>query len=369
MSQQIKEIGKYNLNNFRSEVVNMKAIKVFAPGDVRMIETAKPIVGPKDILARVVYSGICGTDLSIISGDMSLVRDGSIKYPVRIGHEWSGIVENVGIEVKGFKPGDHVVSDTAVTCGVCENCLRGEYNSCSNIRSLGTINSWDGSFAEYMIMPHRHMHKLPENVNLDEAALIEPATIAYAGVCHACISPDSSVLVVGTGAIGLSAVTLAKNLGAGKVVVSGRKRSKLLVGKAMGADAAIETTSKDLEEAVLEATGGKGVNTVIETSGNIITINQCINVLQKKGTLMLIGFYEAMLDSFNIDRFVTNQLVVKGIMGEFGLTQKIIDIMAEDRLNLKPLITHRYKFDEAVNVMKNASELNANKIKILVEMN
>jgi len=347
---------------------SMKAIIVASPGDLRMIETEKPKVGPKDVLARVVYSGICGTDLAIFSGDISLVRDGLIKYPIRIGHEWSGIVEEVGTEVSKFKPGDRVVSDTGVTCGQCEHCLSGNIELCENIKSVGTMNCWDGSFAEYMIVPDRHMHKLPDSVSLDEAALIEPATISFGGIKQIRITPTDSVLVIGTGSIGLAAVALAKHMGASKVLLSGRKPYKLDIGKEMGADAVVNIEKEDLRDFVMKNTKGKGVDAVIETSGNIDTVNQCLYVVKPRASIALIGFYESTLNGFEIDKFVTNQLQMKGIMGEFGLVQEVIGLMSSGILNLKPLITHRFKFDEAIEAMKTANEKNDTKIKMLVEM-
>jgi 2-desacetyl-2-hydroxyethyl bacteriochlorophyllide A dehydrogenase len=346
----------------------MKAIVIESPGSIRMIETARPSVGPGDVLTRVAWSGICGTDLAILSGDMSLVREGLITYPVRIGHEWSGIVEQVGKEVKGFKPGDRVVSDTAVTCGACEHCLRGELGKCQKCRSLGTVNHWPGSFAEYMLIPERHMHALADSIDLDEAALIEPATIALSGVQKIGITPFTSVLIVGTGAIGLAALALVKSKGAGRVLLSGRKPRKLAVGKAMGADAVVDVTKEDLAGFVMENTAGKGVDAVLETSGNIETISQCLNVVAHRGTIALIGFFETTLNGFNIDTLVFKEVQMRGIMGEFGLAEQVIDIMARQKMSLKPLITHRIPFDKAIEAMKTANEKNETRIKMLVEM-
>ena len=346
----------------------MKALIVAAPGDIRMIETEKPNVGAKDVLAKVMYAGICGTDLAILSGDMSFVRDGLIKYPIRIGHEWSGIVEEVGEEVIGFKPGDRVVSDSGVTCGKCEHCLSSNFKLCENIRSVGTINCWDGSFSEYMIMPYWHMHKLPNNISMEEAALIEPTSIALSGVKQSNISSESRVLVVGTGPIGIAAVSLAKNAGAAKVLLSGRKKFKLDVGKTVGADAVVNVTKEDLRDFIMKNTEDKGVDVIIETSGNIEILNQCLDVAKPKALIALIGFYEKNLNDFNIDKFVVNRLQMKGILAELGLVQEVIGMMASESLNLKSLITHKLKFNEAIEAMRTANEKNDTKIKMLVEI-
>jgi 2-desacetyl-2-hydroxyethyl bacteriochlorophyllide A dehydrogenase len=346
----------------------MKAIIIAGPGDARMIEIEKPKVGKTDVLAKVVYSGICGTDLSILSGDMKLIREGFIKYPVRIGHEWSGIVAEVGKEVKRFKPGERVVSDNGVSCGECKHCREGDYGLCENIKSVGTVNCWDGSFAEYMLMPERHLYKLPDNISLEEAAMIEPTTIALAGLKSSNIKAYSKVLIIGTGPIGLAAIPFAKSMGAEKIFVSGRKPYKLNVAKTMGADRTINVTTEDLTGIVMKETGGKGVDIVIDTSGNPDAFNQCIDVVAQGGVIILIGFYENNLKDFDIDKLVTKSIRLQGILGEFGLPQQVIDIMEKEKISLKPLITHRFRFDEAIEAMKTANEKNDTKIKMLVEI-
>lgn len=346
----------------------MKAIVVNAPGSIEMREVEKPVPGLGDVLIKVVYAGICGTDIAIYGGDMSFVRDGLIKYPVRIGHEWSGVVEEMGADVSGLRKGDRVVADNAVTCGKCNYCLEGKYSKCEKVKSVGTVNCWDGCFAEYMLMPARHVYKLPDNISLEEAALIEPATIALCGLKQCKLESDSSILVVGTGPIGLAAVALARNMGVSKVLLSGRKQFKLDIGKKLGADAVVDVTKEELISFIKKNTDGKGVAAVLETSGNIETINGCMDGIKPKGTLALIGFYETVLNNFPIDRLVLNMLQLKGVAGEFGMVPEIIELMSNKGLDLKPIITHRFAFSEAVDAIKTAMEKNNTKIKMLIEM-
>ena len=347
----------------------MKAIVINSPGDIRYAETDTPYVGPRDVLTRVRFCGICGTDLSILSGDMTLIREGHIKYPVRIGHEWSGIVELVGKEVVGIKAGDRVVGDNFVSCGKCPNCLKGDYNQCENGRAVGTVKCWDGAFAQYILMPEWHMHILPDNIDLEEAALIEPTTIAYNGLLQCDINNESNVLVMGTGAIGLAAVTLSKILGAKKVIIAGRKSSKLEVGRQMGADTVINVTKESLKDVVMQETDGKGVEVVLETSGAIECILQSLSVMHSKGVVSLVGFYERDLNGINIDDVVMRGIYIKGLRGHEDVINRVIEMLSSHRLNLKPLITHRFFFDEAADAFKTAEEKNETKIKMLIEIN
>ena len=127
----------------------MKALIALEPNNTQYVEVEKPKAEKDMVVVKVSKAGICATDFSIYTGECSFVKDGSIKYPVRFGHEWVGIVESVGSDVKNLKPGDTVVSDSGITCGVCDACKKGDYVNCPEIKSLGTVNTWDGCFAEY----------------------------------------------------------------------------------------------------------------------------------------------------------------------------------------------------------------------------
>ena len=344
----------------------MKALIIESPGNAKIIDTQKPLVGSDDVLVKVSYSGICATDLSIYKGTMNHIEGGSIHYPIRIGHEWSGIVEKVGADVSRFKSGDCVVSDNGVSCGKCEYCLSGDYDSCENIRSLGTINNcWEGSFAEYILMPERHLYKLPDEIDMEDAALIEPASIALAGL-NSCEVKDKIILIMGTGPIGLAAVPMARAMGAEKIIISGRKKSKLTVAQNIGADVIVDITNEDLAEVIMHETQGKGAHVIIETSGNIVTINQCVRFAHRKGTVALIGFYGQPHSDFNIDEVVVKAIQIKGIAGEFGMTEKVIRFMKENKTNFKQLITNRYKFSDVLEAFDTAITQNNDRIKVMV---
>jgi L-iditol 2-dehydrogenase len=346
----------------------MRAITVYGPNDARMEEVPRPTIGPRDTLVRVACFGICGTDISILSGDSNLIRQGLIKYPVRIGHEWSGIVEEVGSQVTRFKSGDRVVSETAVSCGECEACQKGDFGKCREVKSLGTVNHWPGCFADYMLMPERHLYKLPDGIPLDVGALIEPSCVALAGMRRIDFSAKPTLLVVGTGAIGLAAVALCRHFGASKVLLSGRKASKLAVGLEMGADAVVNATTDDVGAFVADQTLSRGVDAIIETSGNVSVFEGMAGLAAPKAVVSLVGFYERPIAALDIDSFVFKEIMLQGIMGEWFLVSKMIEILASGKVDLKPIITHRFGFDDAIGAMKTAGERAGTKIKMLVEM-
>jgi len=346
----------------------VKTFIITNPKQIEMADLPKPVPTPDEAVIRVAYAGLCATDLAIYSGDMSLIRNGSIRYPVRFGHEWSGVIESVGADVTDFKPGDRVLSECAVSCGVCEACKRQDWENCPDLRSVGTVNCWDGAFSEYMHVPARHLHKIPESISLQEAALVEPTCISLAAVKKCAITPEKTVMVVGTGAIGLAAVGLAKYYGAKKIFLCGRKNSKLQIGKEMGADVLINTTTDDVSAIIKEHTGGKGVDAIIETSGNVSVIRECLCVAATKADVSLVGFYERDVPSFPIDEIVMKSLHVHGVMGEFGTPVEILRILQEGKLKLAPIISHVIPFEQTIDVIENIDRYNQTRTKIIMNV-
>jgi L-iditol 2-dehydrogenase len=347
----------------------MKAIVVKRPNELEMIDVPKPKVGPKDVLAKVSYCGICATDMAIYDGSLFSGQKDMVRYPVRIGHEWSGVVEEVGCDVVGLAPGDKVAGDDGVPCGDCMFCLAGEYQLCPYSHSVGTVgDAWPGAFAEYMLMPARITFKLSPDTDLKEAALIEPAGIAFTGLKKGDIKVGDVVVVVGTGAIGLAAVAMAKSFGAAKVILVGRRDSKLEIGKKMGADVVVNVKKEDAAKAIRPHTKlGLGADVVVETSGNVDALAQCFTYIRNGGRLPVLGFYEQRLDGFDIDRIVLSYIDIKGVAGSANVFAPIISMMQHKIVDFSPLISGVYpaaQYKEAFDkVLENAGD----RIKVLIE--
>ncbi len=344
----------------------MKAFIVEGPGTAAIREVPTPEPEADELLIRVRYAGICGTDLAIWSGESSFVKDGRIRIPCRIGHEWSGVVERVGSGVTDLRPGDPVVSDNVVSCGCCARCKAGDWENCQEGFSVGTINCWDGSFAQFMLMPRRHVYPLPREADLENAALLEPASIAYGGVekCH--VGPEDTVLVIGTGAIGLAAVALARHRGAKTVILAGRTPSKLAAGERMGATQVVNVREPGAVERIRALTGG-GASCVMETSGAVEGAHLGIDAAAREGRLALIGFYERELDGVKIDDIVAKELELKGVMGKVAYMRAVHGILCAGGLDLTPMISRRVAFEELPEVFATAGA-DRNRIKIMAHM-
>ncbi|MBE6659889.1 MAG: hypothetical protein E7605_00605 [Ruminococcaceae bacterium] len=314
----------------------------------RIVTMPVPEIAPGTVLVKVAYCGICGTDQDLFSGECSFAENGQVTYPVRLGHEWSGVVEAVGEGVTGFERGDRVVGDNAVSCGKCDACLAGDYAHCVHMLNVGTIDPvYDGAFCEYYIITAHHLHKIPEGISLKEASLAEPLSVAYGGIKHMNITNNSTVAVIGTGCIGMAAVVLAKCLGAKTVWMIGRNESKLEAARALGAEI-INVKQCDAVQTILDLTNGQGADFVLECSGAPKTFKQAIDIAAFRATVALIGFYEHRENDVNVDTMVAKALTLIGVMGEMGNMAGALRILAEHKPDLLPIITDELAFDDCI---------------------
>jgi len=344
----------------------MKVLVAKEPGIAEYVELPKPTPEDDQVILKLYRNGVCGTDLEILDGSAFFMNNGSTQYPVRFGHEFSGVITEVGKNVKNFKVGEHVVGDGAIFCGKCPECLAGNWYSCQHLRSVGTIDAWPGSYAEYMVLPERNLFHLPEGLSHDNAALIEPAAIGMAGIDKCNIIPgESIVLITGVGAIGLACAAFAKWKGAKQVIVSGRTPYKLDIAKKLGADYVINPKEEDLVKVVKEITNGHGADCILECSGSISVIDDCLEVLAQRGIFAVIAFYGRKYETFDIDTFVLRDAEIKAVtLHDFENTIKAL----EDGVDLSPLITRHVKFDEAADFLMQQIKQKTSDIKVVINI-
>ncbi len=347
----------------------MRAARLFGPKDLQIVDLPIPELGAGDVLCQVKCAGICGTDYSIYTGEFSFVKNGGVKFPFTPGHEWSGVVSAVGSAVTRFKVGDRVVGDTCVSCGNCVSCLLGDYLSCEKVFCVGTVNAWDGGFAEYTVFPERHLFQLPDSVSFDAGAFVEPAATSLYAVQSAQVKIGDTVLVHGSGSLGLLAAKLAKLSGAAKVFITGRKEAKLEIARAFGADVAINTTREPWEEIVLLQNGGKKIDRVIETSGAAELLVASFDLVRAGGAVAAVAFYDKTIDRMEIDKLVFGNITLRGASGSTGMYQPVLSLMASGALDITPLISGRYLFKDILQGYHDMKDKNNIRIKWLVDFN
>jgi L-iditol 2-dehydrogenase len=266
----------------------MKAIVKYQEGKgfVELRDVPEPTPGPNEVRIKVEYAGICASDLHILNYDIAI----TIKPPVVMGHEFSGIIDRLGPGVAGWRAGDRVVAEANYeVCGTCRYCASGFYNLCANRKVLGYWHN--GCFAPYTVVPAKRLHALPAEISFQQGALIEPTACVVHGVCELItIQNGDVVLVTGPGAIGLTAIQIAKAAGA-HVIVSGTAEdsTRLAIAKRLGADTIVDVSREDLGAKVNEITGGVGVDAVIECAGNDRAVRSGMEAIRKQGQYLQLG--------------------------------------------------------------------------------
>lgn len=261
----------------------MKGAVFYGKHDLRVEETDMPKVGPEDVLIQVKACGVCGTDVHIYEGDKGAA---DVTPPTILGHEFSGVVAEAGAEVTNYKVGDRVCIDPNCYCGKCDFCRNGIAHFCTDMIGYGT--TVNGGFAEYCSVNQRQVYKLGDNTSFEQGAMTEPVACCLHGMDMCNIKPGSSVVVIGGGMIGLLMLQLAKLAGAARIALLEPVESKRQVAKELGADICIDPIKEDIKKA-LKAAGMEWVNTVIECVGRTSTIEQAIDIVGNKGTVMMFG--------------------------------------------------------------------------------
>ena len=261
----------------------MKSAVFYGKHDLRVEEHPMPEVGPHDVLIQVEACGVCGTDVHIYEGDKGAAE---VTPPTILGHEFSGVIREVGSEVKKYKAGDRVCIDPNCYCGACDPCRNGVAHFCENMMGYGT--TVNGGFAEYCAVDERQVYLLGENTTFEQGAMAEPVACCLHGIDMCEIQPGQQVVIIGGGMIGLLMLQLAKLAGAAKVALLEPVENKREVGRKLGADVCIDPVKEDVKERLAE-NGMDWVNVVIECVGRPSTIEQAIEIAGNKAVVMMFG--------------------------------------------------------------------------------
>lgn len=337
----------------------MKAVVMRGPNEYAVEQVDIPKPGFKEVLVRVKSVAICGSDPKIFSGGYLSIK-WPPKFPFTPGHEWAGEVVALGEGVTDFKPGDRVAGEAHCGCGSCPNCKAGLYNLCSNYSKVDAGHrhygfTYPGAYAEYNAYNTRAIAKLPDSISYDEASLVDTAGTALQAVNLMGITPGGYSATFGPGPIGMFAVQIAKAMGS-KTIMVGR-RERLQLSKKMGADNIVDIEKvKDVVAEVRAITGGVGADEVFETAGTAETVVQSIRVAKKNGRVAYVSLPTADEMMIPYKTIVMNQITVYGSRANPNCSQKVIELMAQGKLNAKDLITHRFPIDaihEAMNTFVN----------------
>lgn len=349
----------------------MRAARWHGRRDVRVERVPIPELRSGELLLRVAWCGICGTDVeeyrdgpAVIPVDRPNPLTGQ-RAPVTLGHEFAGTVVEVAPDVAGFAVGERVVPDVCLFCGECHYCRRHEYALCESWATIGLHG--DGGLAEFARVPARLCRALPDEIADDEAALIETTEVGVRAVRRAGLALGETVAVVGDGAVGLIACQVARAAGASRVVLLGHRADRLAVGRRLGVDAALDTRDGSWREGLADLTGGLGADVAIECGGRADAIRDSIAAVRKGGRVVLLAVINAPVpvDTWPI---VAGELTVVGsVQHHFDEDlPTAIELVASGRVDVRSLITRRIALDRIVADGFEELDAGAGDIKVLV---
>lgn len=327
-------------------MARMKAAVCVEPRRIEMQEVDVPEPGPGEVLVRIKSTGLCGSDV-----DGYLNRHPMIGYPIVLGHECSGVIAELGAEVNNVAAGDEVIVEPFFICGKCPDCLTGNYSFCRDLQIIG--HQIPGSMADYMVAQAMFVHPKPSNLSWEEAAVAEPVTGALHAVKRCGVGIGDLVAIIGCGTIGVMAMQHSVNAGA-EVIISDLSPSKLQVAERLGAHHTVHASSEDIHDRVMEITGGRGADIVIEAVGEPSTLADTIPLCRKGGTIMLIGWSGNATDPYNLTDLTLRELTVMGTMGFCWDHRTSLALLERGAVKVAPIISHRIPLanvEEGINLL------------------
>jgi threonine dehydrogenase-like Zn-dependent dehydrogenase len=337
----------------------MKAAVWYGGQDIRIEDVPNPEVGKEDVLIRVKAVGICGSELHAYDG-ISKRR----VPPLIMGHEFSGEIAETGENVTEFAKGNRVVVNPLIRCGTCEPCSLGYGNVCRHLRLIGMHKS--GALAEYTSAPASNCHLLPEQLSFEEGALVEPFAVGVHAVNRASIQIGDTIVVVGTGIIGLMIIQAAKASGSHRIFVTDLFDYKLNIARRLGADFTVNARTADPANHVLGATKEQGADVVFEAVGLETTLRQATKMTKPLGNLVVVGNLAKNVQ-FDIMDIVTREI---DVYGSYSYTSKefkrALDFMNDERIDVKYMITNVLSLDKTKNGFELLSKKEMGIVKVLV---
>ena len=334
-------------------------------GKMGFEEREIPKVKDDEVLVKLEYVGICGSDLHYY--ETGAIGDYVVEPPFVLGHEPGGTVVEVGKNVKHLKVGDRVALEPGKTCGHCEFCKTGRYNLCSDVVFFATPPV-DGVFQEYVAHEAELCFKLPDNVSTLEGALIEPLAVGF----HAAIQGDAHLgqkaVVMGAGCIGLVSMMALKARGVSEVYVVDIMEKRLEKALELGATGVINGAKEDVLERVKELTDGAGMDLVIETAGTEITTRQAIHMAKKGSNIVLVGYSKTGEMTLPMSLVLDKELTFKTVFRYRHIYPMAIDAVAAGKVNLKGIVTDVFRLDEAQKAMDYSVNNKADIVKAVIRI-
>jgi 2-desacetyl-2-hydroxyethyl bacteriochlorophyllide A dehydrogenase len=320
----------------------MRAIVIEQPNEIALREVETPTPPPGEVRVRSVLAGVCRTDLDILTGALD---PRWVRFPVVPGHEWSGVVDSVGEGVTGLEPGQRVVCEGNIGCMNCLRCRAGDTHLCQRYDAVGFTRG--GGWGEFVVVPARILHSLPDHVSFEAASLVEPGSCVVKALGRARIEPAETVGIVGVGAMGALAIRLARLRSPAAIIAYGLRDEELELARALGADAVVNVEQEPVEGEL---------DVVVETAGAVAAVELSTRLVREGGRVVLLGIAGRGHElTFPADRIPLRDL---SILGSVGYTTAawahMVELLRNRLVDLDPIVTHTFpleRFEDAFALM------------------
>jgi L-iditol 2-dehydrogenase len=343
----------------------MKALVLTGLGEMQLQNVPEPKISKDtDVLLKIEKVGICGSDIHYYKTG----RIGSqlVEYPYIIGHECAATVKEIGKAVRGLEIGEQVVVDPAASCCQCDQCKAGRENTCRNLRFLGTPGQGDGCLCEYIIMPYRSCFPIKGKITLEQAVLCEPFTIGVYSVQRADLPEKAAIAILGSGPIGLSCAAAAKTAGAASIYMTDRLDYRCRIAKVAYNCWAGNPDKQDIVKKI-KGLEPLGVDAAFECAGRQETLDQAVEILKPGGKLVIIGAPQFEKVFFVIDKVRRKEIDIINIRRQNRCTEKAMELIAEKKVDLDFMVTHRFTPEQAKKGFDLAAAYEDGVVKALIE--
>jgi L-iditol 2-dehydrogenase len=341
----------------------MKAAVLYKARDLRYEDVPVPQPQPGEVLIKIVMNGLCGSDIHFYEhGELGPFK---VTQPYIPGHEACGEIVEIHGDVADRYVGQRVTIEPGIPCRRCEFCKSGRYNLCPDVVFL-SAPPVNGTFAEYVALPADFAHPMPENVDDEAGAFVEPISVGIQACTRTQLTAASRVAILGAGPIGLVTLLVAQAFGATEVYLIDMLDHRLDMARSLGASACFNPRDTDVAEAIAEITNGKGADAVFDTSGSSQACASTPQLAARGGVITLVGWPETGAFTYPIEQVIEKELDVRGVNRYCNTYPRAIALLAAEKLDITSLVTHRFSFADVCEAVRFASENRTATIKVMI---
>lgn len=332
---------------------------------IELRDIEMPVIKDDEVLVKIEYVGICGSDSEYL--ETGKIGDFIVEGDFILGHECAGEVVELGSEVTDLELGDKVALEPGITCGECEFCKTGRYNLCPDVEFLATP-PYHGCLVNYIAFPANMCFKLPENMSTKEGALVEPLSVGFHSAIQGKVTVGDSVVILGAGCIGLTALLASKAYGATDITVVDMMQKRLDFAMDLGATRVINASEANAVEVMDEITNGKGVDVVIETAGSKYTVQQTPYIVKRGGRIVLVGMASEDIFEFNFAKIMNKEASIESVFRYRNIYPKAIGAISQGIINVEGLVTHEFDFEDTAKAFDYVVNNKNDVVKALIKM-